>query len=69
MGRHRGINWRQVMRDLKAHYTDAALAAELTGMGVQVARSTLCELRAGRPPEPRWSVGDALLELQARAAA
>lgn len=69
MARHRGVNWRKVMTDLRAHYTDAALAAELRALGVQIGRSTLCELRNGRPPEPRWSVGDALLELQARHAA
>jgi hypothetical protein len=70
MAHRRGPNWHKVMADLHAHYTDAALAAELRKMGVQVGRSTLCELRKGRPSEPRsWSLGDALLELQARHAA
>ncbi len=66
MAKCRNVNWRKVMQDLHAHYTDEALAHELRSMGIKLGRSTLCELRKGTAAEPRWSAGDALLELQAR---
>lgn len=53
------IIWPQIIRVLKAHGFSQYTLAERVG----VDQSTICRLGDGRAPEPRYSVGRALISL------
>lgn len=51
--------WPQILRLLQSNGYSQSKLAELVG----VDQSTICRLADGRAPEPRYSVGEALIDL------